>query len=239
MVNKKDRGTALNLKPSNKSLFQTSKTVENGNWYKDRYQSMIIQRNLMLLISIISMIGLIISSIIAVYINKSNTLKPFVVEIEKKTGITTVVEQDKIKKYSADETIAKHFLITYLRSRELFDKNNYEYNWYTVVRLLSNDQVYSEFRRFVHPSNIDSPINIYSSVGQLDIKIRSIQFLTNNSVQIRFSINSSSGSENNSDNKVALISFEYLSMKLDENQRYINPLGFRVTSYRVTNEFLQ
>ena len=53
-------------------------------WYNDRYEDAIIQRNL-LFVGIVICLGVIFFSLLVIgYVNNSNTIEPFVIEIEKK-----------------------------------------------------------------------------------------------------------------------------------------------------------
>ncbi|WP_236870553.1 VirB8/TrbF family protein [Candidatus Bandiella numerosa] len=75
------------------------------NWSDDRYQSTVIQRNLLLLLLlllIVCFILIIISLTTIRYLKNTQSIDPFVIEIEKKSGVSTVVEPLSIKTYSAD-----------------------------------------------------------------------------------------------------------------------------------------
>ncbi len=39
-------------------------------------------------------------------------------------------------------------------------------------------------------------------------------------------------------NKIVIMSYRYASLEMDDQQRYINPLGFQVISYRVDDEYV-
>lgn len=212
---------------------------EQNNWYSNRYNLIIVQRNVLLLLLLL-LLGVIATSIVAILkISTSKTIEPFVVEIEKKSGIVTLVNPITIKQYSADEVLNNYFIIEYIRARELFDPNSFQYNYYTKVRLFSTQKTYAEFRNLINPSNANSPFNLYANVSDSELKIRSIQNLSPGQVQVRFTLefNEKNGNTIRKD-KIATLLFEYVSMEMNEQQRYINPLGFRVTYYRSDNEFL-
>ena len=216
----------------------------SGDWYSDRYGAVLAQRNVMILFVCALLMAVAILSVSVVYISSSRTIEPFVIEVEKQTGITTLVDPSQVRQYTADTAVNNYFLINYIKYRELFDSNNYQYNWYTAVRLFSEDRVFREFLGVIRTDNPKSPQNLYRGLDGLSLKIRSIQYLANDSVQIRFSIEGKDtgvGSSNklSINNKIVLISFRYVSMKMDEKQRFVNPLGFQVTSYRVSDEFVQ
>ncbi|GFZ80668.1 hypothetical protein RLOatenuis_1840 [Rickettsiales bacterium] len=191
------------------------------------------------MLSLISIIGVIASSIIAMKVANSRSLDPFVIEIEKKTGIVTLVDPANIKKFTINEAVNNYFLIKYIRTRELFDPYSYEQDYYTEVRLLSNKEVYSQFRSFISPGNPNSPINLYADNLGSSLKVRSIQYLSPDTAQIRFSTEVNLRNRTVRKDQIAVISFHYISIEMNENERYFNPLGFQVTSYRVNDEVLE
>lgn len=209
------------------------------NWYSNRYNSIVVQRNILLIFIVIALIAVICSTVAVLKISKSKTIEPFVVEIEKKSGITTLVNPLTIKQYSSDEVLNNYFIIEYIRARELFDPNNYEYNYYVKVRLFSTQEVYSEFRNWIRLSNPNSPMNLYNNINTGELKIRSIQNLRPENVQIRFTLEfmQKSGVAIKKD-RIATLSFKYVSLEMNEQQRQVNPLGFQITYYRADDEFL-
>jgi type IV secretion system protein VirB8 len=215
------------------------------NWYADRYQTVVVQRNFLALITIASLAGIIFSVLSVVQITTSKTIEPFVIEIEDKTGITNVIRPLQQEKYSYDETIRKYFLTMYITARETYSFNTFENNYFKVVRLLSNNSAYTNFRREVSANNTDSPVRLGNNV-QRTIKIKSMTFLqpvkgqTGFTAQIRFKTedvgeNGTTGIKN----KVATINFIFSDLALTEEERAVNPLGFQVIGYRVDDEVTQ
>ncbi|ABD44475.1 type IV secretion protein VirB8 [Anaplasma phagocytophilum str. HGE1] len=210
-----------------------------GDWYHDRYGSVVVQRNILLLLVVLSVFCIAVSTFVIFRIGKTRTIEPFVVEIEKKSGITTLVNPMTVKQYSADEVLSNYFIVEYIKARELYDPNNFQYNYYTRVRLLSSQETYSEFRSWIRPSNPSSPMTLYSDVVSGALKVRSLQHLEGGQVQVRFTMEfvNHSGSIVKRD-RIATLSFRYSSLEMTEQDRQVNPLGFQITYYRADDEFL-
>ncbi|CAK8162441.1 Type IV secretion system protein [Candidatus Xenohaliotis californiensis] len=207
----------------------------HGNWYDDRYHVAVTQRNILLILLTACLIGIAVAVLVVMYINSAHVIEPFVIEVEKKTGVATLIDTSGVKRFSANKAVNDYFLVKYINARELFDRNSYAYNWYTVVRLLSNGTVY---RKFLSLASSDDEMHNYLNTDNAVLKIRSIQYLSESSVQIRFAIEPE-GERRKVYGKVALVNFIYDDESLTREQRYVNPLGFLVTSYRVTDEFEQ
>lgn len=229
---KKKNNTSDNKKPLKANLETTY------SWHVSRYNSVVIQRNMLLFFTVLALSAVGISVFVISNISKSRTIEPFVVEIEKKSGITTLVNPVSVKQYSADEVLNNYFIIEYVRSRELFDPNNFQYNYYTKVRLFSNQTTYSEFRNWIRLSNPASPLNLYANVTSGYLKIRSLQHLRPGNVQIRFSLEFNHPNGTIKRDRIATLSFQYVTLEMNEQERQINPLGFQITYYRADDEFL-
>ncbi len=218
-------------------------TIEaKKSWYADRYQSVVVQRNLLLLLTISALIGIVVAVLIVVQVTTSKTIEPFVIEIEEKTGITNVIRPLLKEKFAYDEALRKYFIMKYMNARETYSNNSFKYNYYTVARLLSTSKVNASFRRSVNVNNPGSPLRLGQN-GTKSIKIKSTSLLTTAkrgagfTVQIRFaSTTTNSDNKSTTRHKIATMSFNYFDLVLTEKERNINPLGFQVTSYRVDNE---
>ncbi|MGN7661252.1 MAG: virB8 family protein [Anaplasma sp.] len=214
-------------------------SADTRDWYHDRYSSVTVQRNILLFLVVLSVSCIAVSTFVIFRIGKTRTIEPFVVEIEKKSGITTLVNPITVKQYSADEVLSNYFIVEYVRARELYDPNNFQYNYYTKVRLLSAQEAYGEFRNWIRPSNPSSPMALYSDVVSGTLKVRSLQHLSAGNVQVRFSLEftNHSGSVTKRD-RIATLSFKYSSLEMNDQDRQVNPLGFQITYYRADDEFL-
>ncbi len=215
------------------------------NWYADRYQTVIVQRNFLGLITIAALAGVIFSVISVVKITTSKTIEPFVIEIENKTGITNVIRPLQQEKYAYDEVLRKYFLTQYIAKRETYNIGTFEYHYFTVVRLLSNPQVYAAFKKQVYVNNPASPVRL--GTRQRVIKIKSIIAMPKVkgqdgfTSQIRFSSEDGDGVTpgTNIKHRVATVNFNFADLALTEDERAVNPLGFQVIGYRVDDEIVQ
>ena len=208
------------------------------DWYSDTVQSIKVQRNILILFILIMLASVLVSGFIMLGANEFKKIVPFVIEIEKKSGTAVLVDPVSVKQYSADKSLIESFLVRYIKARELFHPDTFQYHYYTEVRLLSNANVYNDFRYWIRISNQDSPINLYANIISSSIKIKSIQHISTDAVQIRFSLNFREKNNSISKDKIAFISFGYHNLEMNQDERYVNPLGFQVTSYRVDNEFI-
>lgn len=207
------------------------------NWYSDRYQLVTVQRNLAVVVILICILSIVLGIITILKISSDKSIDPFVVEIEEKSGISTVIRPFIQEKWTTDEALRRYFLLRYVFAREEYDFNTFNYNYFTVVRLMSQDSVYNQFRNQIYAPGTKSPVTL-GERGKASITIRSITHLRppkENAylVQVIFVKDTTMGDKTTSENKVALFSYEYSDLNMRVNERDINPLGFRVTSYKL------
>ncbi len=210
------------------------------NWYTDRYESAIIQRNIMFLVLVVSLaiIGLSVSALR--YIKNSKSIEPFVIEIEPKAGVPTVVDPVTIKAYSANDAIRRYFVLQYVKAREEYYADTYNYNYNTVVRVFSTEEVYyRDYRPQYGTNNPSSPVNLYGKFGYRQVLLKSIVFLSEKTAQVRFALQIGGVATPLQQDRVALITFNFENIKMSDDERLINPLGFRVTLYKVEDERVQ
>ena len=225
-----------------KSLFNKNDTEDNEekdaiaevrNWYSDRYQAIVVQRNLLFLVTLVALIGVFISVFAVERVTSSKSIEPFVVEIEKKTGITNVVDPVTRSEMFADDALTKYFLIKYINARATYDAVTQNFNYNKVVRLMSGRLVYSDFRRFV--KGPDGPIAKYGEQTKTEMKVRSAQIIKPGVAQVRFSI-VRSGQKTGVNHFIAHVEYGFYVIDMPKDDRYINPVGFQVHSYRADEE---
>ncbi len=220
-----------------------------NNWYSDRYNSVVVQRNLMLIVLLLSLVLVIVSVFVVGNVSSTFKIQPFVIEVEKKTGITNIVNPLVNRELVSNEVLNKYFITRYIKARESYSAESWRYNYYTVVRLLSTPQVYGSFKRFIETST-ESPIAMYGGQTSTVVSFRSIQFfpsiidargkMTDPQAVVRFTIlpekGTLRGAVDNKIYKILTLTYKYQQTKMSDDDRNENPLGFFVTSYRADIE---
>lgn len=213
--------------------------IADHNWYKDRYQRVLVQRKLLAAITVLSLICTLATVVVISQLTPLKTVDPFVIQVDQRSGITQVVDPTTVQELTGSEAINNYFIVQYLRAREAYHISDLAYN-YNLVRIMSESgTVYPQFVAEENPNNPQSNAARLGSTGTRTVKIESITYLRPQLAQVRLLI------EEKSDNlgytqqhMIATIGFQYIKMNLTTEERYIDPLGFRVTSYRLDEETL-
>jgi len=217
-----------------------AKDTESKNWYKDRYQYVLVQRKLLALVTILSLICTLAAVLVIASLTPLKSVEPFVIQVDQKTGITQTVDPLTVKDLTANEAVNNFFIVQYIRSRETYSVQDLARN-YDIVRIMSDSgRVYPLFVQQADPNNPASNAARLGSAGVRTVKFKSVTYLNPNLAQARLLLEERTDrGEYTQQHKIALVAFEYVKMSLTMEERYINPLGFRVTDYRLDEDVLQ
>ena len=217
---------------------------EGSNWYIDRYESVQVERNRYFVLLLLCLAALLLSILASLMLFPLKTAVPYVIQINKATGESAVLQSLDKRKVSEDQAVTIYFLHQYLNARM-----NYNYDLLQMnvdrVRGLSTDEVYKQYARSLDSNNPQSPINQYHNTVKIKTNIVSHSFPYPNIAQIRFyteltPIDSNSGLNNATPIKryySATIQYRYADIQIPVGDREnINPLGFFVTNFQIDEE---
>jgi type IV secretion system protein VirB8 len=218
---------------------QSQELIDQSNWYKDRYQYVVVQRKLLAMVTVLSLLCTLVTVLVIAYLTPLKTVEPFVIQVDQKSGITQTVDPLTVKELTANEAVNNYFIVQYIRARESYNIHDLA-RAYGIVRVMSEaGRVYQEFLRTADPNNPRSNAARLGGTGSRSIKFKSISYLNPQLVQARILVEEKNESAGiNQQHKIVLVAFEYIKLNLTAEERYINPLGFRVTDYRIDEDSL-
>lgn len=163
-------------------------------------------------------------------------VEPFVIRVDKSTGIVDVVSGIKRGPSTYAEAVTRYFAARYIRAREGYTRALAS-TYYKRVGLMSAERVAKQYFAAFNPNNPRSPLRVYGATGRVQAEIVSISFLAKDVLSIRFK------KSVKYDNRppamthwIATMKFRYSKAPMHESDRLINPLGFQVLEYRVAPE---
>ncbi len=166
--------------------------------------------------------------------------EPTIIRVDQSTGASTVLRSVRDTNDQYDEVVNKYWLAQYVRTCEGYD-------WFTIseqfeaCKLMSDDDVAKENSRRVQAPG--SPLSVLKDKGKVVVKVVSIAFF-GETAQVRFTSEKLNGSGENVDNSpvqksIATIAFQFKPGMMTEQQRLVNPLGFKAATYRVDPEVVK
>ena len=208
------------------------------HWYRDRYQYLLVQRRILVGFTVAALLCALAAMMLVNSLIPQKTIEPYVIQVDQRSGITQTVNPVTAKELTANEAVKNYFLVSYIRAREGYNSVNV-YKQYDQVRLMSSAvTVYKQFLEQANPNNPGSNVARLGSLGTRNVVIKSITYLQPKVAQVRVVIEERSDGRtiNARYHKIILIRSEFANVPLSTKERYINPLGFTVLSYRVDED---
>lgn len=218
---------------------------KSKSWFQDKYQFVLVQRNILAVITLFSLIASLMAVVAVQRLAPLKTVEPFVIQIDERSGVTQVVETSTTQTIPETDAIDNFFLWRYTRARENYDRAGLPFNWETV-RVLSDPQVFSLYRDLMSGQNPNGPVARMADVGMRTVSNASITHLEganteNKYARVDFTVEESRrGAVQAKFRATARIEYRYYSkLELTQADRLQNPLGFLVLSYQLEEERTQ
>ncbi len=207
-----------------------------NDWHAERYSSAIASRNRWFLAALIAGLLAFAGLVALIGLTPLKTVEPYVVREDGQSGLVTVLRPMREEGITADEALRKYFIAQYVRAREIFDPTDIQHAYRTVM-LLSDIDAGRAYDRWINPDNKNSPVTVYGAkkIRRL-VTIRSIAFLAPDTAQVRFTAVEKIDASDRPSYWIATLKFRFVENAADEEERLINPVGFKVTRYRTDPE---
>lgn len=171
---------------------------------------------------------------------------PYLVLADAYTGNATMARLHE-NSIASSEALNRANVATFIRARESYDWTMVGARDWSAVFTMAEPQVSSSYRALYSARNPNSPLQVYGKSQAVRIKILSIQLFGGDPTQgpsgatVRYQRNlfdKNSGASRFIDNKIATLEYVYkTNLAMNEEDRLLNPLGFRVAAYRVDNDY--
>jgi type IV secretion system protein VirB8 len=162
---------------------------------------------------------------------------PFVIEVDKATGQTSVVPGlIGTNPMNYDISVKRYFLSQYVKDREGWVPLA-ENELIHAVLLMSGDEEKQRFSQYFSRSNPASPQIVFKVTPMASVQVRSISFINENVAEVHYArtVYSHVGDPLVS-NYVATLTFTITNRPQLERDLNVDPIGFSVTNYQTSPE---
>lgn len=225
-----------------KNTSEKDKTFErnpNFTWDMELRYKTIQSEQRAWLFTKISIACFILSVIALVLLTPLKTVEPYIIRVDQTTGMTDIVEMQDFKISSKDEAITKYFINKFVIARESYELTQLEEDFY-ITRELTLPNVFSDYSKQFkgneslqkkYKDSVKIVVKVESIIDNLETKVATVRFSKH------FIDTKNGGIETKVEYWIAQIAYTYMvELTLTENKRLINPLGFKVTDYRLNPE---
>ena len=213
--------------------------AEAASWDHDRLIAANRSKRLAWLVAAIAG-GLAITGVAAVaMLAPLKTVAPYVITVDKATGASEITSQlSGDKRLSYDEAVSKYFLADYVRNREGWIPQARKEFFEGVLAMSARDEQ-ARWIAFYGKDNPKSPQAVFTDLDTVFIAVKSVTFVSKSVAQIRFAKTHQRGSITTETPAIATITFDTTDTPTTEQQRFKNPLGLEVQTYRADLEVTQ
>lgn len=190
------------------------------------------------LISFVAIFIASLSLIAVVLLTPLKTIEPYVIRVDNTTGMVDILTLLDEKEITQNEALDKYFISQYIKAREgyYYELLNQDY---LLTQLMSSENVANEYRALYEGDNARD--QILKNSNEVSVQILSVVLGESNGVKtstIRANITTKNLSSRGTSQatKVITLSYDYTLGKTSEENRLLNPLGFKVLTYRIDNE---
>jgi type IV secretion system protein VirB8 len=174
---------------------------------------------------------------------------PYIVMADAYTGTSSVARltNDFLnQRITTSEAINRSNIAHFVLARESYDSAMINLHDWTTVLTMAAPHVASAYTHLYANNNEASPYKVYGRDRAIRVKILSIVLsdATNSAPRgatVRFQrsvYDKRTGASHSLDSKIATLTFTYKpNLKMDDQYRIENPLGFQVSEYRVDNDY--
>jgi type IV secretion system protein VirB8 len=161
------------------------------------------------------------------------TVVPYTLTVDRQTGYVETVKGLQPGALSQNAAVTQSFLVQYVIARETFDAADLADNYHKVV-VWSAGPARGGYQRDMQRANPASPLNLYPATSVVSTTIKSVSQLSPGSALVRFETTRRDNGAPSGEQRsyAAVIAFRYSGAPMTMGDRFLNPLGFHVTSYR-------
>lgn len=213
--------------------------AEAASWNRDRVQSMRTSHRLAWWIAGGAGLVAVLEAVALVLLTPLKTIEPYTLMVDRTTGYVQALKPLDKATVAPDSTLTQSFLVQYVIGRETFDMASLNAN-YRKVALFSADAARSTYLSMMQVSNPESPLLRYPRTTVVDARVKSVSPIGQNAALVRFDTvrTDANGRVQLPSPWVAIIRYRYSNAPMSLEDRFVNPLGFQVTSYRKDPEAL-
>ena len=203
-----------------------------GSWAEDVQGGLRRSRKVAWMVAAAAATIAILEAFALVLLMPLKTAVPYVFVVDRQTGYVESARSLEAGPLTQNAAVTQSYLVQYVLARETFDVNDLRSSYHKAM-LLSAPAVRDQYARDMRPTAPDSPLRRYHKTTQVKVTVKSVSLLGPHSALIRFDTDRlEAGQSPQRSSYGAVVGFRYLQRSMPMAERFENPLGFQVTSYR-------
>ena len=213
--------------------------ADAASWNSDRLQSLRASQRTAWWVASAAVLVAVLEAGALLLLTPLKTVEPYTLLVDRTTGYVQALKPLDPAKIAPDTALTQSFLVQYVIAREGFDLNTVNAS-YRKVALLSGGRARSSYLGAMNVSNPQSPLVTLPRGAVIDTRVKSVSPVGKDVAMVRFeTVRTDPGGQVQPPSPwIAVIRYKYSGEPLKLEDRFVNPLGFQVVSYRRDAEAL-
>lgn len=213
--------------------------AEADSWAKDRNDALRRSRRTAWWVAGAAGVIAVFEALALLFLTPLKTVEPYTLLVDRQTGFVQQLKPLEPQTISRDRALTQSFLVQYVIAREGFDIDLLQTD-YRKIALWSAGAARDDYLTGIQVNNPESPLVRLPRSSLVDVEVKSVTPLSDSSAMIRFDTRrrDANGHIYPAEPWVTVARFAYSGEPMSAADRMINPLGFKVTSYRKSPEAL-
>jgi type IV secretion system protein VirB8 len=185
------------------------------------------------IVAIIAALIALLEAIALVFLVPLKTVVPYTLLVDRQTGNVEALAPLDTQVVAPDAALTRSFLVQYVIARESFALPTLQDD-YRKVSLWSDRSTREAYQRAVNASTPGSPLAVLPRNATIRTQVKSVSSIADGRALVRFQTTriDAGAAPQPANHWAAIVTFNFSSAEMSEEDRYSNPLGFQVTSYR-------
>lgn len=211
--------------------------ADADSWAHDRQDALRKSRKIAWIFAGVAAVIALFEALALLLLIPLKTVEPYTLMVDRQTGFVQALRPLDPQLVSADRALTQSFLVQYVIAREGFSFDTVQSD-YRKVGLWSAGSARSSYISGMQAGNPDSPLALYPRSTTIDVAIRSVTSMSDDSAMVRFDTRrrDAGGQRGPARSWVAVLRYSYSGEPMSVEDRLVNPLGFKVERYRRSAE---
>lgn len=203
------------------------------SWATDRHEALRTSRRTAWIVAIVAVIAALAEALALAATLPLKTVVPYTLLVDRQTGYVQKLDPIAANRIAPDAALTQSFLVQYVIARESFDIATVQSD-YRKIALWSADRARSDYLSSMQIANPDSPLVRFPRTTTLETRARSVSALGGHTALVRFETvrRDRGGTPQPPQGWVAIVDYRFSSAPMSVEDRFLNPLGFQVVTYR-------
>ncbi len=213
---------------------------EADSWATDERENLLTSRKIAWVVASVAVAIAFFEAIALIFLTPLKTVEPYTLMVDRQTGFVQELKPINPQLVSSEAALTESFLVQYVIAREGFDINSLQSD-YRKVALWSADSARNSYLASVPASNPSSYLATLPRSSVVNVGVKSVSAIGDQTSMVRFETLRQDVGRGVSPPQawVAVVRYRFSGEPMSAEDRFVNPLGFQVVSYRRNQEILQ